>query len=116
MSIAVVSWLGPRVTFVHKGSARRKTSPRSAVRLIRSAVGARDLFSPLLLCAVWRPTPHAAPVTRCLDRPRRGLLFLLTLTRLGVRLFTEPFVSSSIDATAFWAVVQFTASDSVGCL
>src|SRR6218665_2790171 len=58
----------------------------------------------------------AAPVTRYLDRLRRGLLFLLTLTRLGGRLFTEPFVSHSIDAPAFWAVVQFTASDSVGCL
>src|SRR6218665_1727919 len=50
----------------------------------------------------------AAPVTRYLGRLRRGLLFLLTLTRLGVRLFTEPFVSSSIDATAFWAVVHFS--------
>src|SRR6218665_4231406 len=58
----------------------------------------------------------AAPVSRCLDRFRCGLLFLLTLTRLGVRLFTEPFVSSSIDATAVWAVVHFTVSDSVGCL
>src|SRR6218665_692445 len=58
----------------------------------------------------------AAPVTRCLDRLPRGLLFLLTRTRLGVRLFSEPFVFSSIDATAFWAVVHFTASDSVGCL
>src|SRR6218665_1233726 len=58
----------------------------------------------------------AAPVTRYLDRLRRGLLFLLTLTRLGVPLFTEPFVSTSIDAAAFWAVVHFTVSDSVGCL
>src|SRR6218665_141543 len=58
----------------------------------------------------------AAPVTRCLDRLRRGLLFLLTLTPLGGPLFTEPSFSGSIDATAFWAVVHFTASDSVGCL
>src|SRR6218665_1855596 len=107
---------GGRVTIAHKASARRKTSPLSAVRLIRSAVGARDLLSPLLLCAEWRATPHAAPVTRYLDRLRRGLLFRFTLTRLWVRPFTEPFVSRSIDATAFWAVVQFTAPDSVGCL
>src|SRR6218665_2469942 len=58
----------------------------------------------------------AAPVTRCLNRLRRGLLFVLTLTRLGVGLVTGPFVSSSMDATAFWAVVHLTASDSVGCL
>src|SRR6218665_3824683 len=58
----------------------------------------------------------AAPVTRCLDRLRRGPLFLFTLTPFGGRLFTEPFVSSSIDATAFSVVVHFTVSDSVGCL
>src|SRR6218665_597674 len=58
----------------------------------------------------------AAPATPWPDRLRRGLLFLLTLTRLGGGLFTEPFLSSSIAATAFWAVVQFTASDSVGRL
>src|SRR6218665_2242248 len=58
----------------------------------------------------------AAPVPRCPDRLSRGLLFLFTLTRLWVRPSTEPFVSSSIDATAFWAVVHFTVSDSVGCL